>query len=193
MSSRYHCCLIILNCSLHLDFWKPVVVGKLLGFRCCFLAWSSNSSLILSITSTAGGGRKSSRGKNIWPPRIGIRAPAALSACWLQWTTQKKFGLFILIDAFTHPAAVLFFQDWGNPTGVQNTISIRQLPAAPSCQIFWLGSGRLVIAVFTIDKIVASKMDATIGSINSSSLGQCDKYRWVLCSPTRVQAMSGST
>jgi hypothetical protein len=48
-----------------------------------------------------------------------------------------------------------------------------------SSQIVQLWSDRLAVAAFTIDNTVISIIDPTIGSVKSSSPGQCHEYSWV--------------
>jgi len=194
MTSRYRCCLIILFWSCCWNFWKPVfVMGKLVGFGRPVLPWSSDSSPISWIMSSAGGGRMSSRGWELRPPRIGIWAAAVPSACWPRYMTQKSIGLLNLIDACTHPAAVVLLK-----IGVTLWVYRPPSPLASSrqpqsCRIFLLGSGRPATAAFMIDKMVILTIDVTIRIINSLCSSQGNENSWALFSPTLFPAISGST
>jgi len=105
----------------------------------------------------------------------------------------KSVGLLNFIAAFTHPAAALLskigvtFRAYGPPSPLGSS---RQ---PQSSRIFQLGTGRPAIAVFTIDKMVVAMIDVIIGSINSSSPGQCHENSWVLFSPSLFPPMSRST
>jgi len=102
---------------------------------------------------------------------------------------QKSVRLYHVIAAFTHPAAVLL-----SKIGV--TVWLYRPPSPlgsfrnhQSTRIVLLGSGRQVIAAFTIDKMVISRIDVTVASNNSSSPGLCHENIWVLFSPTIFPAV----
>jgi len=106
---------------------------------------------------------------------------------------QNSIGLLYCIAAFTHLAAVVLSK-------IEVTLQAYKPPSPlgssrqpQSTQTIRLRSGRLAIAAFTIDKILVSTTDVTIGSIDSSSPGQCPENSQVLFSPTFFAAMSGST
>jgi len=106
---------------------------------------------------------------------------------------KKIVRLLTFIATFTHLAAVLL-----SKIGVTSRAYGPPSPLCTSMQpqssrIFRLGSGRPTIAAFTIDKMIVSTIDLTIGTIDSISPGQCHEKSWVLFSPTLFPAMLGST
>jgi len=143
--------------------------------------------------SFAGGGRMSFRRTLERPPLSGIWAPGVPSACWPRLTMQNSIWLLNLNTAFNHPAAVMLSK-FGVTLQVYRALSPLGSSRQPqSSRIFRLGSGRLASTAFTIDVIVGSTLDVTIGSIDSSSPGQCHENSWVLVSPTLFPAMLVST
>jgi len=105
----------------------------------------------------------------------------------------KSVRLFNSIAAFKQPSAVLLSNigvtlwAWGPPSLSGSS----WLPE--SSQMVWLGSGSLPIAAFTIDTLVISTIDVTIGSMDWSSPGLCHENIWVLFSTTIYPVMLGST
>jgi len=115
------------------------------------------------------------------------------SACWPYKTTQKCVGWITLIAGYTHQEAVWL-----------SKIEVTLWACGPPCllgssrkprtsRIFQLGSGTLQNPAFMIDKMVVLTFDVTIGSIDSSTPGQCHENSWQLFSPTVFPVISGST
>lgn len=80
-----------------------------------------------------------------------------------------------------------------NMMGIQTTISIGLLPAAP--KIPDCLSGVWQTGEYSIHdcQMVGSMMDVTNRSIDSSSLGQCNENTLVVFSTTLIPGMTGST
>jgi len=98
--------------------------------------------------------------------------------------SHKSFGLFHFITGFNHPAELLILK-------LRVTLPACR-PPSPLCsswqpQCYWifrLESGWLAIAAFVIDTMVILMIDVTNNCFDSSSLGKCHEYNWVLFSPT---------
>jgi len=194
MTSRYRCCPTILFGSFRWNIWKPVlVVGKLPWI------WAPGLNIVIWFLSNIRDHILRWRWKDGIQRKIAAatmrRCLGSIVAVGLLATMNdaNSVGLLKFITPCTNPAAVLLSKIGVTLLAYWQPSPLGYSRQCQSSRILWLGTGRPVIAAFTIDKMVGSMTDVTIRSIHSSSPGQCHENSWVLFSPTLFPAMSGST
>jgi len=190
MTSRYHCCGIILFWSFHWKCWKPVViVGKLLGFGCCVSASSSESSPISWNISSAGGGR-------MVPVDTTHRGLGTSCAGGLFATIHDaKLGSAVQFHHCHYSfSSSIIIENRGNIACIRTTISIRLLLAARKQAEFPAG------VLHTGDHGIQDWQNGRIDEWCNYWKYQFIIRRpvpwqnsWILFSPTLFPAMSGST